>query len=468
MTLTRDQLQSVLGAAQATILGAVVQQVRVPDHERLLLSLRQPGATHWLLLCAAPRVGRIHLVAGPPPNPREALAFQGLLRKELKGTVSALEVLEGERLVRLTIGGSWGKRRLVLELYGGGGNIVLLDEQDRVLGRAGSPRRPGSTAARGEVWRPPAGAGEWVSVSAIPSGSHGDLAAHYAALEETLREAGATDLIRRRLRGRRKELRRLAKRQERDLARVGAADALRRRAELLQGSFHLLSKGAAAVSVIDWAADGQPKVEVEVDPRLEPSELVEDAFRRARRAERAQIEGQRRLAATRDSLSEVEELEEMLTSDPESAHQLADELLPAAKRQRQGRRQAGPRRPYVPWRTPSGHELRVGRGAADNDQLTFRHSKGNDVWLHVRGRPGAHVVIRDPGTSPSPELLLLAAQLTLVKSGLSVGDREEVTWTRVKHVSKPKGSKPGSVVPRQGKVLYVEVERDALDVLTRE
>ena len=97
----------------------------------------------------------------------------------------------------------------------------------------------------------------------------------------------------------------------------------------------------------------------------------------------------------------------------------------------------------------------------------MRLSKGNDVWLHVRGRPGAHVIIRDPGKSPSPELLLLGAQLALVRSGLANGEREEVTWTRVKHVNKPKGSKPGSVVATQDRVLYVEVDRSALDSLTR-
>ena len=112
--------------------------------------------------------------------------------------------------------------------------------------------------------------------------------------------------------------------------------------------------------------------------------------------------------------------------------------------------------------------MHVGRSAADNDALTLHNAKGNDVWLHVRGRPGAHVVIRAPGRAPQPELLLLAAQLALVHSGLADGARAEVTWTRVKHVKKPRGLPPGKVLVTQERVLYVETDRAALEQLRGE
>ena len=466
MTLTRGELEIVLAQSRGWLVGSFIQQIRVPDPERILLGLRRPGETRWLLGCSAPRLGRLHFVTAPPPNPRTALPVQGLLRKELKGAIVRVEQLDGERITRLVFEGSAGVRTLVLELYGGGGNIALLDGQDRVLGRGGSPRRPGCAAGRGEPWVPPSGDGTWSAAELGDRTTLDDLEERYARLEAEIAEEAATRALRRRIQARRKELRKLRSRRERDLARAGSSAELRRRAELLRGSFHLLRKGSSSVRVIDWTADGQPEVEVEIDPALEPSELVARAFGRARRAERAENEGARRLAETVDALAEVDELSAILDDAPHDALELADELLPAPRRQAEpGRRPEG--RPFLAWRTPSGHELRVGRSAAENDRLTMRLSKGNDVWLHVRGRAGAHVIIRDPGRSPSPELLLLGAQLALVRSGLANGEREEVTWTRVKHVSKPKGSKPGSVVATQDKVLYVEVDRSALDSLKR-
>jgi len=471
VTLTRTELERVLEGVGPWVRGAAIQQVRAPDRERVYLSVRRPGETRWLLLCAARGLGRLHYVERPPPNPRESLAFQGLLRKELGGVVTQVDRLAGERIVRLTTQRGGVERSLVLEVYGAGGNIVLLDEEDRVLGRAGPARRPGSAARRGEPWVGPEGEGAWVPVEG--AGTHGaddvsaELAHRYAAREEDEAVKARLRDAQSRLRGRRKEIQRRLKRQERDLERSGDPEVHRRRASLLQGSFHRMERGRSEVEVTDWEAEGQPTLMLAVDPSREPKEIVAAAFARARRAERARDEAGQRIAESRSALDEVETLLELLGTDPDEAIPLVDELLPTRARQAAARRAAGPRLPYLAFRAPSGHEIRVGRRSRDNDELTFRHSKGNDVWLHARGRPGAHVVIRGPGPSPSPELLIPAAQLALLHSGMKEGDRGEVTWTRVKHVSKPKGSKPGSVVPTQDKVLYVEIEPETLAKLER-
>jgi len=396
------------------------------------------------------------------------MTFQGLLRKELKGRLSAFEQLEGERIVRLVFVSAEGKRTLILEIYGAGGNIALLDEEDRVLGRAGSVRRPGCSALRGEVWTAPSATESWLRPQAIEGLEESSaLASTYGQKEAELAAAERTEQARRRLTRRRKELRRMEKRQRADIDRSGDPQRLRWRAEVLQGSYHLLTKGARSLVATDWAAEGQPQVELVLDPALSPAEQVKKAFGRARRAERSRVTGMERLQATQAGLVEIEEILDLLQEDVEVALELVKSVLPTRMASGSSGRRVGPRLPYTAWRTRSGHELRVGRSASDNDELTLRHSKGNDLWLHVRGRPGAHVIIRAPGASPSPELLLLGAQLALVNSGLSDGAREEVTWTRAKHVSKPKGSKPGSVVARQDKVLYVEVNRSALESLTR-
>ena len=109
----------------------------------------------------------------------------------------------------------------------------------------------------------------------------------------------------------------------------------------------------------------------------------------------------------------------------------------------------------------------MGRGASDNDDLSFRHAGAKDVWMHVRGRPGAHVVLRKPGASPSPELLLLVGQVALSHSGIAEGAKAEVAWTRVKEVKKPKGFPPGKVLVGREKVLYLKAKRSELDALKR-
>lgn len=158
MSLSRAEFEAQAEWLRSELRGARVQQVRVPDAERVVLGLRIPGVTHWVLLCAARGLGRVHTIPKPPPNPKQAQAFQGLLRKELRGAVDALTLLPGERILRLDVSGptDGAARAMILEVFGGGGNLVLLDEADRVLGRAGPARNPGSRAGRGELWTPPA------------------------------------------------------------------------------------------------------------------------------------------------------------------------------------------------------------------------------------------------------------------------------------------------------------------------
>ena len=196
---------------------------------------------------------------------------------------------------------------------------------------------------------------------------------------------------------------------------------------------------------------------IALDPALSPSDNLDRLYKRAARAERSGELAAQRLQTSLEELAALEQ------------GQLPSKLQTTGGRNstdKPRRKKKGERLPYRSYRSPPGLEIRVGRGAAENDELTFRHSKGNDVWLHVRGRPGAHVIIRNPGPSPSPELLVLADQLALKHSGLKAAAREEVSWTRVKELRKPKGLAPGKVLLRSEKVLYLTYDPEALEVLS--
>jgi predicted ribosome quality control (RQC) complex YloA/Tae2 family protein len=114
----------------------------------------------------------------------------------------------------------------------------------------------------------------------------------------------------------------------------------------------------------------------------------------------------------------------------------------------------------------AGFEILVGRNAKGNDELTRRIGKGNDIFLHVSGRAGAHVLIRNvPGKSVPLETLMDAAQLALYYSlqersrgELASGMTAEVDYTPLKHVRKPKGLKPGLVLLAAHKTLRVRLD----------
>lgn len=104
-----------------------------------------------------------------------------------------------------------------------------------------------------------------------------------------------------------------------------------------------------------------------------------------------------------------------------------------------------------------GFELLIGKGDAENDQLTFKVAENTDFWLHVANMPGSHVVIRNPDKVSEPPRVVLerAAELAAFHSKARDAGKVEVHWCRIADISKPRGFAPGKVILKQWKSLRV-------------
>jgi predicted ribosome quality control (RQC) complex YloA/Tae2 family protein len=149
-----------------------------------------------------------------------------------------------------------------------------------------------------------------------------------------------------------------------------------------------------------------------------------------------------RLAAAR------EETDSTLLAAPKS---------PAAARA--GRAKPAVHQPYRVFLARSGARILVGRAGRDNDALTFGVARPDDVWLHARGLPGAHVLIPLPRGAEVPEETLVdAAHLALHHTRGAGADRGEVSYTRAKFVRRVKGGAPGAVTYTREKTFLVRLE----------
>ena len=104
-----------------------------------------------------------------------------------------------------------------------------------------------------------------------------------------------------------------------------------------------------------------------------------------------------------------------------------------------------------------GFEVLIGKGDADNDQLTFKVAGPMDLWLHVASTAGSHVVVRNPDRiSEFPRAVIeRAAELAAFFSKARDGGKVEVHYCRAADVSKPRGFPPGKVLLKQWKSLRV-------------
>ena len=98
----------------------------------------------------------------------------------------------------------------------------------------------------------------------------------------------------------------------------------------------------------------------------------------------------------------------------------------------------------------------------DNDTLTFKESRGNDLWLHTADSPGSHVILRVEGAEPDPEELLDAAHLAVHFSPLRQAGKVDVHVARRKEVHKPRKAPAGLVTLSGGRTLRVRMEPERL------
>ncbi len=103
------------------------------------------------------------------------------------------------------------------------------------------------------------------------------------------------------------------------------------------------------------------------------------------------------------------------------------------------------------------YKLYVGRNAANNDELTMKFAKPNDLWMHARGSSGSHSVVRlDKEIKLPKHILTKAAEITAYYSGSRNAKYVPVVYTFKKYVRKPKGANAGAVVINKEDVIMVE------------
>ena len=105
---------------------------------------------------------------------------------------------------------------------------------------------------------------------------------------------------------------------------------------------------------------------------------------------------------------------------------------------------------------PGGWKVLAGKTDEDNDRLSIKIAKANDMWFHVRGMPGSHVILCSrEGEEPDRDSLKQAAAIAAYHSKARQGGVVSVSCTRAQYVTKPRGAKPGTVSIRKETVLKV-------------
>ncbi len=416
------------------LVGSPLSNVWQPKRDRLVIGLA--GG----LLSLVPRgpYARLGTARSKPKNPQRPFSFQGACRKHLAGRLESIELLGGDREVHM----AFSRGSLRLRLTGRGGGLWLLNGDNVIAAYDGPaavlPELPTATPSE----RMPRFASEALGWAAAAE-------RYFARLEGAERKRSQHQTWMRALRDEHRRLSRLEKNLHRDVQSGEKLERKRRQADALAGALYTIASGSKSATVIDLE-DPDIVHTIQLDSSMSPGENLSRLYERLKRTEARTLAATDRLVRAGAKRKQVENaLTELEGGNSDLAVQLVRE---APKRRQAPAGGEGIER----WSGPAGQQLWVGKNALNNRKLTFQKARGRDWWMHVRGRPGAHVVVPvRSGKPPHLEWLLAGAQLAAWKSKVGVGDSVDVQYTQVKNVRAIPGDAHGRVTVHSENVLHI-------------
>lgn len=400
---------------------------------------------------------------------RHPSPFHLLLKKHLSNAViTDLVKLKNERIVRFELLaedelGDQKNFTLLAQLTGRSANLFLLDANDRIIDSLRDTER------NGETYAPPVGETSPVKNDKVFQRGRAlslsdALDAHFQKLEEDRAFAAsakqATDEVKREIKKREK----LRDNLQKDLTAHGDIEQLKRLGDLLLSNPNSAVKDGK-VTVTDFFNDEMPQIEIAIEDGVTPAQAAQKYFTSYTKAKRAVSEIPKRILAVSEELIGLRQrLEKMQTFvDTKDSNALGHFVRKENERITEKSKEKPKENVNTGYRSvvsSDGFEIIVGRGAKDNDTVTFRVGKSQDMWLHAADYPGSHVIVRNPNRKEiPPKTLLEAAQLAAFYSQAKKESKAAVNYTQQKNVSKIKGGAPGLVRISTFKTIMVEPKK---------
>ena len=238
--------------------------------------------------------------------------------------------------------------------------------------------------------------------------------------------------------------------QEKELAATLDRERLRQLGDILTANIHRIQKGQTKVVCEDFYDENMAEIEIQISPILSPQQNAAKFYKDYTRMKNAQRELTHQMELGRGELEYLQSvLEELNRAGTEAElEEIRQELQSGGylkadsgkKRVKQGKL------PPMRFESTDGYSIYVGRNNRQNDELTFKSARKDDIWCHASKVHGSHVIISCGGTTPPDDTITQAAQLAAHYSEAVGGQNLPVDVTPVKQVKKLPGAKPGMVI----------------------
>ncbi|MEH6940514.1 Rqc2 family fibronectin-binding protein [Bacillus sp. JJ722] len=235
--------------------------------------------------------------------------------------------------------------------------------------------------------------------------------------------------------------------------------------ELLTANIYQLEQGMSEIEVINYYDEEGKTVKIPLNPQKSPSQNAQNYFKKYQKSKNAIEVVTVQIQLATEEVKYFDALIQQLDSaEPKDIEEMREELQEGGylkQRHKKGSKKKKETKPVLDeYVSSNGDTILVGKNNKQNEYLTNKLSSRDDLWFHTKDIPGSHVVIRN--SSPSDQTIHEAAMLAAFYSKARNSSGVPVDYTQIRHVKKPRGSKPGFVTYDNQNTIYVTPDADGV------
>ena len=263
-------------------------------------------------------------------------------------------------------------------------------------------------------------------------------------------------------------------RMQEDVLKAKQSDHLRLYGELLTANLHNIKKGEKTACIVNYYDNS--RVHIKLDPRLSPNDNAQNYFKKYGKAMNTIKEKQPMIDSVNDEILYIDTVIDHLNraSEMRQIEDIKEELIDEGylrirdskrkshkSKQSKGSISNGKINNPLVFDLDSGRRIIVGRNNKENDVLSLKMASKSDIWFHTKDIPGSHVVLQTQGVDLSviekdfPDEIKTAASIAAYHSKGKSSENVPVDYTEIKYVKKPNGAKPGMVIFKNNKTIWV-------------
>ena len=202
-------------------------------------------------------------------------------------------------------------------------------------------------------------------------------------------------------------------------------------------------------------------IKITLDPKKSSWDNINDFYNRSKKIKNSIKYAKNDLPYQENFLSYLTQLEDFVNraENISELEEIKDDMVEnkLIKKKKNKKKKVKKSKPYH-YKTKQGSDIYIGKNSKQNDYITLKLARKDDLWFHVKDVPGSHVILKSD--SINEDEIKIAAYLAGKHSSISEEKYIDIDYTEKKNVNKAKGAKDGMVYYENFKTIRVNMDLD--------